>query len=136
MDVIEQRDDESDAEIIEDKEKEPEEVQQDAQRVDDALELDEIISISEDSGSEMARKKEVERAAKEKSKESQNQTEITGQADYSKMLNAKILEEESRNVLKQGGKMQTRASEILTKDSELAIAVKPSAKGSETTIQL
>ena len=136
MDVIEQRDDESDAEIVEEKEKEPEEVQQDAQRVTDALELDEIISISEDSGSEKARKKEVERAAKEKSKESQNQTEITDRADYSKMLNAKILEEESRNVLKQGGKMQTRASEILTKDSELAIAMKLSAKESETTIQL
>ena len=96
----------------------------------------EVISISEDSGSEGARKKEVEKAEKEKSKESQNQAEITGEADYSKMLNKKILEEESRNVLKQGGKMQTRASEILTNDSELAIAMKISMKDSESAIQL
>ena len=52
------------------------------------------------------------------------------------MLNEKLLEEESRNVLKRGVKMQTRASEILTKDSELAIAMRLSAKESETTIQL
>ena len=84
-------------------------MQQDAQRVTDALEMDEIISISEDSRSENARKKEVEKVAKEKSKESRNRAEITGEADCSKMLNERMLEEESRNVLKQGGKMQTRA---------------------------
>ena len=132
MNVIEPRDDESDAEIIE--EKEPEEEQQDAQRVADVLELDEIFSIHEDSESEKARKKEVEKAVKEK--ESQNQAEITGQAEYSKMLNEKALEEESKNVLKQGGKMQTRASEIVIKDSELANAMKLSAKELETTVQL
>ena len=50
--------------------------------------------------------------------------------------NEKRLEEESRNVLKQGGKMQTRASEILTNDSELAIAMKISMKDSESAMQL
>ena len=64
MDVIVPRDEESDVEIVE--EKEPEEVQQDAQEVTDALEFEKIISISEDSESEKARKKEVEKAAKEK----------------------------------------------------------------------
>ena len=107
-------------------------------RVTDSLELDEIISISEDSETEETEKKATEKAVEGRMKESESQYQagITDEADFSEMVNEKALEEEGRNVLKQGEKMQTRASEILTKDSELAIAMKISMKEPEKTIHL